>query len=202
MSSLILASASPRRQRLLEQLGLTFTVIAAAIEEQQWPGELPHTYAMRMAQEKAQHVAQQFPTALVLGADTIVRLDQDVLGKPQDVAQARQMLQRLSGRAHTVITGLALVQRSQGLQRLDAVSTQVVFRTLTESDIDTYLATDEPFDKAGAYAIQGRAGAFVATLAGCYTNAVGLPLQRTAALLRAAGLSVPTPPAHNAKSAW
>jgi septum formation protein len=101
-----------------------------------------------------------------------------------------------------VITGLALVQRSQGLQRLDAVSTQVVFRTLTESDIDTYLATDEPFDKAGAYAIQGRAGAFVATLAGCYTNAVGLPLQRTAALLRAAGLSVPTPPAHNAKSAW
>jgi septum formation protein len=202
MSSLILASASPRRQRLLQQLGLTFTAIAAGIEERQRPGELPHPYARRMAQEKAHHVAQQFPTALVLGADTIVALDQDVLGKPQDVAQARQMLQRLSGRAHTVITGLALVQHSQGLQRLDVVSTRVVFRTLTESDINAYLATDEPYDKAGAYAIQGRAGAFVATFTGCYTNAVGLPLQRTAALLRAAGLSVPTPPARTAKNAW
>jgi septum formation protein len=202
MSSLILASASPRRQRLLQQLGLTFTVIAAGIEEKRRSGELPHIYVRRMAQEKAQHVAQQFPTALVLGADTIVTLDQDVLGKPRDVAHARQMLQRLSGRAHTIITGLALVQHSQGLQRLDAVRTQVVFRTLTESDINAYLATDEPYDKAGAYAIQGRGGAFVATLAGCYTNAVGLPLQRTAALLRAAGLSIPTPPAHNAKIAW
>lgn len=202
MSNLILASASPRRQHLLRQLGLPFTTVAAAIVEQRWPGEPPQTYALRMAQEKAQHVAQQFPTALVLGADTIVTLDQDVLEKPRDVAHARQMLRHLSGQTHTVITGLALLQCSPGLRRLDAVSTQVVFRSLTETEINDYLATGEPFDKAGAYAIQGRGGTFVATFAGCYTNVIGLPLQRTAALLRAAGLSVPRPPAHNAKNAW
>jgi septum formation protein len=155
-----------------------------------------------MAHAKAQHVAQQFPTALVLGADTIVALDQDVLGKPRDMVHARQMLRRLSGRTHTVITGLALLQDSQGLHRLDAVRTQVVFRSLTETEIDAYLATGEPFDKAGAYAIQGHGGTFVATYTGCYTNVVGLPLQRTAALLRTAAMPVSMPPAHNAKTAW
>jgi septum formation protein len=187
---------------LLRQLGVPFTIVVAAIVEQRWPGEPPQAYATRMAQEKAQHVAQQFPTALVLGADTVVVLDEDVLGKPRDVAHARQMLQRLSGRTHTVITGLALLQDSQGLHRLDAVRTQVVFRSLTELEINAYLATGEPFDKAGAYAIQGRGGAFVASCSGCYTNVIGLPLQRTAALLRAAALPVSMPPAHNAKTAW
>lgn len=202
MSSFILASASPRRQHLLTQLGLPFTAIPADIEEHQQPGEIPKAYAIRMAETKAQHVAQQFPTALVLGADTIVSVEQDILGKPQSVAQARQMLHRLSGRQHTVITGLALVQQSQDVTRLDAVSTLVCFRPLPEADIDNYLATNEPFDKAGAYAIQGHGGAFVAALAGCYTNVVGLPLQRTAALLRSAGVVVPTVLEHNAKKAW
>jgi septum formation protein len=111
------------------------------------------------------------------------------------------MLQRLSGQAHTIVTGLALLQDSPSFSRLDVVTTQVVFRILTESDINAYLATDEPFDKAGAYAIQGQGGAFVAAYEGCYTNAVGLPLQRTAILLRAAGLHVPTPPGHTARNA-
>lgn len=183
------------------QLGLPFTTIAANIDEHQDPSEAPIAYALRMAQAKAQHVAQQFPTALILGADTIVALDQHVLGKPRDPAHARQMLQRLSGQTHTIITGLALLQDSPSFSHLDVVKTQVVFRVLTESEIDAYLATDEPFDKAGAYAIQGQGGAFVAAYEGCYTNAVGLPLRRTAALLRTAGLHVPTPPGHTAQNA-
>ncbi len=201
MSKLILASASPRRQQLLAQLGLCFATMPADIEERQQLGEAPTAYVIRMAQTKAQHLAQQFPDALVLGADTIVTIDARILGKPQSATEARQMLQRLSGRHHTVVTGLALLQHSTGCTRLDTVSTDVLFRPLTQADIDHYIATDEPFDKAGAYAIQGRGGAFVAAFEGCYTNIVGLPLQRTAALLRAAGLVVPTVPEHSGKNA-
>jgi len=201
MSSLILASASPRRHHLLAQLGLPFTTIAANIDERHDPGEVPTAYVIRMAQGKAQHVSRQFPSALVLGADTIVALDQHILGKPRDLAHARQMLQRLSGQTHTIITGLALLQDNRNFCRLDIVKTQVRFRVLTEAEIDAYLVTDEPFDKAGAYAIQGYGGAFVTTYEGCYTNAVGLPLQRTATLLHAAGVHVPNPPGHTAQNA-
>ncbi len=201
MSKLILASASPRRQQLLAQLGLCFATMPADIEERQQLGEAPTAYVIRMAQTKAQHLAQQFPDALVLGADTIVTIDARILGKPQSATEARQMLQRLSGRHHTVVTGLALLQHSTGCTRLDTVSTEVLFRPLGQADIDHYIATDEPFDKAGAYAIQGRGGAFVAAFEGCYTNVVGLPLQRTAALLRSAGLVVPTVPEHSGKNA-
>jgi septum formation protein len=133
-------------------------------------------------------VAQQCPTAIVLGADTVVVLDQEMLGKPRSADNARQMLSRLSGRQHTVITGLAVVHHAQHFVRLDTVRTLVCFRALTPADIDGYLATGEPFDKAGAYAVQGIGGAFVASLEGCYTNVVGLPVRRTAALLHAAGL--------------
>jgi septum formation protein len=185
---LILASASPRRRELLTQLAIPFTVMPAHIDEQPYPKEVPHAYVVRVAQAKAQHVAQQCPTAIVLGADTVVVLDQEMLGKPRSADNARQMLSRLSGRQHTVITGLAVVHHAQHFVRLDTVRTLVCFRALTPADIDGYLATGEPFDKAGAYAVQGIGGAFVASLEGCYTNVVGLPVRRTAALLRAAGL--------------
>jgi septum formation protein len=188
---LILASASPRRRELLAQLALPFSVIPANIEEQQLPDEPPRTYVVRMAQSKAAHLAQQYPDALVLGADTIVVLDNHVLGKPENTIAAHQMLQRLSGRQHTVITGVALLQQRQQFLRLDMVSTLVRFRPLLHTDIERYVATGEPFDKAGAYAIQGGAAAFVVSVEGCYTNVVGLPLRRTAALLRSAGLWVP-----------
>lgn len=187
---LILASASPRRRELLAQLALPFSVMPANIEEQQLPHEPPGTYVLRMAQSKAAHLAQQYPDALVLGADTIVVLDQHILGKPENSAVAHQMLHRLSGRQHTVITGLALLQQRQQFLRLDTVHTLVRFRPLLQADIEQYVATGEPFDKAGAYAIQGGAAAFVVSLEGCYTNVVGLPLRRTAALLRSAGLCV------------
>jgi septum formation protein len=163
----------------------------ANIEEQQLPGEPPRTYVVRMAQSKAAHLAQQYPDALVLGADTVVVLDNHVLGKPENSAAAHQMLHRLSGRQHTVMTGVALLQQRRQFLRLDMVSTLVRFRPLLRTDVERYVATGEPFDKAGAYAIQGGAAAFVVAVEGCYTNVVGLPLRRTAVLLRSAGMCVP-----------
>jgi septum formation protein len=188
---LILASASPRRRVLLAQLARPFKIMPANIEEQQRPQESPCTYVVRMAQSKAACLAQQYPDALVLGADTIVVLDNHILGKPEHSAAAHQMLHRLSGRQHTVMTGLALLHQRQQFLRIDTVSTLVRFRPLLQADIERYVATGEPFDKAGAYAIQDGAAAFVVSLEGCYTNVVGLPLRRTAALLRSAGLCVP-----------
>jgi septum formation protein len=198
---LILASASPRRRELLAQLAIPFTVIPADIDESVWPNEVPRAYTMRVAYAKARHIAQQFPSAVVLGADSVVVLAQHILGKPRDTAAARDMLSRLSGREHTVITGLAVLHQAQHFVGLDAVSTLVRFRPLAPSAIEHYLATGEPMDKAGSYAIQGVAAAFVAARDGCYTNVVGLPLRRTATLLQAAGLHVPTLPEHSAQSA-
>jgi septum formation protein len=188
---LILASASPRRRALLAQLAIPFEIMPANIEEQQLPQESPFTYVVRMAQSKATCLAQQYPDALVLGADTIVVLDNHILGKPENSAVAHQMLHRLSGRQHTVMTGLALLHQRQQFLCIDTVSTLVRFRPLLQAEIEQYVDTGEPFDKAGAYAIQGGAAAFVVSLEGCYTNVVGLPLHRTAALLRSAGLCVP-----------
>jgi septum formation protein len=191
MPPLILASASPRRRELLARLAVPFTVIPANVEERLWPGEPPLTYVLRMAQSKAAHLARQYPDALVLGADTIVVLDADVLGKPANSEEAGRMLRLLSDRQHTVITGLALLQQRQQFSRLDTVQTLVRFRALRRADIEQSVASGEPFDKAGAYAIQGGAAAFVSALEGCYTNVVGLPLRRTAALLQSAGVCVP-----------
>ena len=188
---LILASASPRRRELLAQLAVPFSVIPADIDESPLPDEVPRAYTMRVAYAKAQHIAQQFPTAVVLGADSIVVLDQQILGKPRDVEEARHMLTRLSGREHHVLTGVAVLHQARQFVAVDAVSTLVRFHPLSASVIEPYIATGEPMDKAGAYAIQGAGAAFVASWDGCYTNVVGLPLRRTATLLQAAGLQVP-----------
>jgi len=187
MSKLILASASPRRRALLSQLGTPFIVLPADIDERYHAGEAPRDYVIRMSRTKAQQVAWQYPDAWVLGADTIVTIDDRILGKPKDAAEAAAMLSTLSGRVHAVMTGLALVRQEQGYIALETVSTRVFFRSLSEADISAYIATEEPFDKAGAYAIQGRAGVFVQRYEGCYTNVVGLPVQRTAAMLQCAG---------------
>ena len=198
---LILASASPRRRALLAQLAIPFTVIPANIDESVFPGERPWVYTRRVAYAKTRHVAQQFPMAVVLGADSVVVLEQHILGKPRDIDDARQMLSRLSGRTHTVMTALAVLHQTRHIVCLDVVCTLVRFHPLSPSTIERYLATGEPMDKAGAYAIQGAAAAFVASWEGCYTNVVGLPLRRTAALLRALGLSGPTLSEHSAQSA-
>ena len=190
LPNVILASASPRRQELLAQLAIPFSIVPANIDERPLLHETPQAYVVRLAQDKARHVAQQFPEALVLGADTVVVLDQEILGKPRDLDHARQMLGRLSGRPHTVMTGLALLQQRPQRLWCDTVQTHVHFRKLFEQQIESYLDSGEPFDKAGAYAIQGGAAMFVERLQGCYTNVVGLPVRRTAALLQAAGVAV------------
>ena len=185
--ALILASASPRRRELLETLSLSFRVMPAHVDERPYPAEAPEAYVARLARSKAENLAARFRSAWVLGADTVVVLERRILGKPADAAAARDMLSSLSGREHTVMTGVAVVRRDTGVARADVVSTRVRFHDLRAADIEAYIATGEPFDKAGAYAIQGKGGQFVAALEGCYNNVVGLPLERAMALLRSAG---------------
>jgi len=188
----ILASASPRRQELLRLTGLSFEILPSAVDEGDVTGE-PAEVARRLAERKAEEVAARHPDALVIGADTIVTLDGAILGKPVDAADARRMLAKLSGRTHQVITGIAL--RGPGLALSDAVSTDVTFRPLSPREIAAYVATEEPMDKAGAYALQGHAALFTPEIRGDYANVVGLPLCRLTDLLRACGYPVLDEPA-------
>lgn len=191
---LVLASQSPRRRELLEQLGLALDVRPAFTDEALLPGEDARAYATRVAREKARAVSR--PRAgdeVVLGADTAVVLRGEVLGKPADAEEARHMLRRLSGTRHEVLTAVC-VRRSGGALaiELDAlVETRVRFAPLSEPQIAWYVATGEPLDKAGAYAIQGAGGAFVIDVQGSVSNVVGLPLAETAELLRRAGFPLP-----------
>ncbi len=182
---LVLASASPRRQQLLHQIGLSFTVSPSSFEETDRSLGSPSELALHNAIGKARQVASETGSGLVLGADTVVVWQGQVLGKPRNRADARQMLQMLSGQWHQVITGLALVQAPQGHEMQEAVSTRVHMRELTSRDIEHYLDSDEPYDKAGAYGIQGLAGQFIDRIDGCYFNVVGLPLSKVVEMLRA-----------------
>ncbi|TCO76237.1 Maf family protein [Chromatocurvus halotolerans] len=183
--SLILASRSPRRRELLAQLGVEVSVVPADIDETPAPGETPRDYVERIAREKAAAV-QPAADACVLAADTAVVVDGDILGKPESLDAGRRMLRRLSGRVHQVFTAVAL--RSPRDLRVICRETRVAFRALEDAECERYLASDEPWDKAGAYAIQGLGGAFVERIDGSYSNVVGLPLCETLALLRGAGI--------------
>ncbi|TVP57357.1 MAG: septum formation inhibitor Maf [Halomonadaceae bacterium] len=186
MMKLLLASGSPRRRELLQQMGLTFTVAPVDLDETPRPGEAPRHYVRRMALEKAQAAQARATEALVLAADTSVILEQQILGKPDNDQQAAAMLQQLSGRSHQVMTAVALAGPGGFLQDC-LVVTEVQFCPLSDDQIHAYLATGEHRDKAGAYAIQGRGGIFVQHLSGSYSAVVGLPLQETAGLLAKAG---------------
>ena len=188
MPSIILASASPRRAELLQQIGLNFSVRPADIDETPEPDETPEQYVERLAREKALAVAGSSPKCLVLGSDTSVVLDGEILGKPIDPADARETLVRLSGATHQVMTAVALATEGQCQSVL--VNTEVCFRELSEGEIEAYVASGEPMDKAGSYGIQGLGGIFVDELRGSYSAVVGLPLQETAALLAGAGYPV------------
>ena len=190
-SPLILASASPRRRELLAACGLSFQIIPAAIDERPHPNEPPEVYVRRLALAKAAAVAQGHPGAVVLGADTIVTIDQALLGKPRDLDEARQMLGRLSGNVHEIVTGVAVLAVERAAS--EVVTSRVLMRRVTEATIAWYLATGEPFDKAGAYAVQGLGGALVEWVEGSYTNVVGLPLTETLALLRRFDVLTPLP---------
>jgi septum formation protein len=182
---LILASASPRRRELLTQAGFNFRVHPAHIPEDLLAGEDPIAYVTRLAREKARAVYDQLaaaePRIAVLGADTTVTLDNHILGKPEDAADAARMLRLLSGRTHRVITGVSLVS-AVGVETAAEV-TAVQFLTLSDAEIEAYVATGEPMDKAGAYAIQGRAARWIPRIEGCYFNVVGLPIALVATLL-------------------
>lgn len=188
-SSLVLASASPRRLDLLRLAGLEPLVCPADIDESRRPDEPAVAYVARLAREKAR-CAPVEPGTVVLAADTAVVLDAELLGKPGDAAEAVAMLRRLRGRAHRVSTGVAVVPPGGGLAET-VVTTEVVMAALSDAAIDAYVATGEPLDKAGAYGIQGRAAAFVERIDGSWTNVVGLPLVETLDLLRDAGVHVP-----------
>jgi septum formation protein len=182
----ILASSSPRRRDLLSLAGIVHTVWPADIDESLRDGESPEVHAERLALEKAQTIARHAPDSLVIGADTIVVVDDDILNKPSSQADARRMLARLSGRTHTVVTGIACVRGSISASGVESVA--VTFRDLTESEIDAYVATGEPMDKAGAYGIQGYGATIVRRIDGDYFAVMGLSLVRLVALMREAGV--------------
>jgi septum formation protein len=186
--NLILASASPRRRYLLRQAGLAFDVVPSGVDETRINAAIADDVARRTALAKAGAVAQRFPRSWVIGADTIVVIDGLILGKPQSPAQARSMLERLSGRDHDVVTGWCLCRRDP--QRLVAANTttRVTFKRLDPSQIQWYMGTGEPFDKAGAYGIQGHGAFLVRRISGSYTNVVGLPVCEVIETLEAEGI--------------
>ena len=179
---LILASASPRRHELLAKLGLQFEIAPSQIEEFTLPGEKAEDFVSRMAREKALDVSKRYPQSFVLGADTIVVHCDKILGKPKDRNDARQSLQLLSGDSHYVFTAVALVSAGDLLDVLLIRST-VAFRQLSSTEIEEYLDTDEPYDKAGSYGIQGRGSEFIAAVDGSRSNVMGLPMDEVMELL-------------------
>ena len=176
---LILASTSIRRAEILHDAGFSFTVLSSAVDETPFPGESPHDLVQRLAAAKAELVAARaVGPAIVIAADTEVTLDGHIFGKPRSSDDARHMLEKLSGRTHAVVTGVALIRLPDADRRTFVESTLVHFAPLSPEEISRYLATEEPHDKAGAYGIQGRAGRYIPRIEGCYFNVVGLPLAR------------------------
>jgi len=200
MPKLILASGSPRRAEILRSAGFVFDVCPANIDETRAASEPAHDYVRRLAEAKARAAASQLKHsdhaagAIVIGADTVamagVAPNEEMLGKPANPAEARAMLELLSGGSHQLVTGLALLEIPRGRISVVEEATRVEFAALTSAEIDDYLATGEPFDKAGAYAIQGRGGRFVKRIEGCYFNVMGLPLGRLYAELRRLGWDI------------
>lgn len=178
MPTVILASASPRRAELLKQLNIPFKVVPSNTHEVKHPELTPHEVSKMNAFRKARTVISHFPDSLVIGADTIVCLGNEILGKPANLEEATQMLSRLQGRSHEVITGVCLLQRNPICNILFSVSTTVNFRPLTVTQIKKYLGMINPLDKAGAYAIQEYGEMLVDSISGSFSNVVGLPLER------------------------
>ncbi|HVR43802.1 MAG TPA: Maf family protein [Thermoanaerobaculia bacterium] len=190
--SLILASGSPRRRELLESLRLRFEVVTGAVDERLRPEEPVEAYVERLAREKAEAVATSRPDAWIIAADTVVWLDGRILGKPADRDDAVRMLGAIAGREHVVYTGTALLHGGRGWRRTSVTATRVRMVSLGREEIEWYVATGEPMDKAGAYAVQGIGSMYVESIEGNYTNVVGLPLAPLLRMMREAGID----PAH------
>lgn len=173
---LILASASPRRKELLNAVGLTFKIRPTDVDETGLPDESPRAHVRRLSGEKAAVIASRYPKALVLGADTIVVIDGQILGKPRNQKQARVMLRQLSNRKHTVFTGFTIVCKQTGAAKTGVVQSAVYFKEISPEEMDWYVNSREPYDKAGGYAAQGMGASFIRSIRGSYTNVIGLPL--------------------------
>lgn len=181
---IILASNSARRKKLLEKCGIEFEVIASDIEEKVNIDIKPKELCISFAFEKAYDVAQRNPDRFVIGADTAVEIDGRILGKPEDKAEAIKFLKLLSGREHSVITGFAIINLSKNIKIADYEESKVLFKTLSDDEIEDYVSSTEPYDKAGGYAIQGEAGKFVESYHGDYDNIVGLPTEKVIEVLK------------------
>ncbi len=192
-NKIILASASPRRKELLRQVGFDFEVIPSRAEEHEITGESPQEHVIRLSLEKAREVSTRddIDGRWVIGSDTIVLRDEQILGKPENDEEAARMLRSLSGRTHQVLSGYAILDRRTGENRSAAVTTRVSFRSLTDAEISGYIASGEPADKAGAYAIQGLGAFMVSRIEGSYSNVVGLPLCEVVQALEILGAPVP-----------
>ncbi len=189
---IILASASPRRQQYLEEMGLTFTIQTPSVYECPLLNETPESFVLRMAGEKAAAVSTEFPDTWVISGDTVVCLDDKILGKPADGLEAVTQLMALSGREHYVRTGFCVTHRSRRVNIVQLVSTKVLFAEFSETVAYAYVATGESFDKAGAYGIQGKGVFLVKAIEGSYSNVVGLPLYELIEVLQAYGVIQPT----------
>jgi septum formation protein len=191
MKKIVLASASPRRCELLKQVGLKFDIVPADIDESLEVSAAPLIIVQKLSYEKACYVSRKLnPGPLVIGADTIVARDGSILGKPHNCSHAAEMLRALSGGWHEVITGLTVIDTSNGRYRTDYEKTRVKMRDISDKTIDSYIATGEPMDKAGGYGIQGMGALLVERIEGCYYNVVGLPLQRLGTVLEDFGVSI------------
>jgi len=188
---LILASKSPRRYELLKQVGLEFDVIPSRMEEDFVKGESPKKHVLRLAEAKALDVGNQYPDRWVVAADTIVYVDHSILGKPKSREEAKKMLRRLSGKEHRVLTGVSVRHLKKGKSECETVETAVRVKTLSQAEMDWYVRTGEPFDKAGGYGIQGIGSFMIESINGSYTNVVGLPLcELIQMLIRLGALSI------------
>jgi septum formation protein len=174
--SFILASASPRRQEILQSVGLNFKTIPAHVNEDYLDGESPRQHVKRLSYDKAVTIAGKYRNAWVLGADTIVVIDGTILGKPKNKHQAKHMLEKLSGREHKVFTGFTIAHMESSISKTRVIQSTVRFKTISPEEMKWYIHCDEPYDKAGGYAIQGKGAYFIRSIRGSYTNVIGLPL--------------------------
>ena len=190
MKRIILASSSPRRKALLEQLGLKFTVDTSVQEDGEFSSREPHEIARKISLNKAKSVAGRYPDAIIITADTFGVIDGRIIGKPHSVKEAHVMLAELSGKSHTVITGFTILDTATGKVVTKSVETTVYMKHITKSEIEAYVRTGEPLDKAGAYAIQGLGALFVEKIDGDYFNVIGLPLFALGEVLKEFGIEV------------
>lgn len=182
---IILASASPRRKELLEKMGLAFEIITSQVEENIENGPYSKELVENLALEKALDVSRQVKTpALIIGADTVVVIDGIILGKPKDKNDAVRILGLLSGRTHTVVTSIAIIDTKTNTKSVESVESKVTFKKLSLKEVEDYIATGEPMDKAGAYGIQGYASSFITSICGCYTNVVGISTYKLSEMLK------------------